>query len=297
MKTFKPTIKQSKALTMADLADCVASGYVYAVQGTIDLANAFAFANKMHERYEIDIDPSKRSRRRAKGIAQVHLFFYPVRDTAKLHYWMLRTDGTLPEDDTETWVDVRHSNSRLTWENEYELVRLPVAKKLRQKYAEHGRKSNEMPWTWRFTKHNHHVMRSRVKQAVLEYAKNGRSKLLRQVVWSLNHAPGFRGVREQIFWLGTYMQQVWKKGQMAKGSSKRAGKKNKVLPLPDRFALKPKTLQKRKCKEYSVAFCQHRYETGEKTWFPARNRNTLRVELILFFTAARAWERDEEDDD
>ena len=226
-------------------------------------------------------------------MAQVHLFFYPITGTEKLRYWMLRTEGELPEDDTEHWRNVRHVEGRLSWDTEYELVRLPLSKKLRQKYREHGRASNESPWTWRMTKKQHHLMRSRVKQAVAMLQSNRRAKHLRQVVWSLNHAPGFRGVREQVFWLGVYLQQCWKKGQTPKGKAKSGRKKKQHLELPYEYTLKPQTLIKRKCRKYPLSFCQHRYASGEQTWFPVRKNSALAIEHVLFFGEAAAWNQEQ----
>ena len=279
-----PLILKSKAITMQRIANCVASGsdHVFAAQGEVDLANALRFARKMDERYEMSAHASTRSRRKAAGLAQVTLFFYPISGSTKLQYWLLRTAGELPVSCTETWRDVRIKEGRLTMGDDYELVRLPVSKKARDKAAKDGRRYNETTWTWRMTTSCFHAWKRRIKQAVSMVRSNGNKRALRQAVWSLNSAPGARGIRDNIFQLQVYMQQCWKHGQKTKTTVKNKSKKQPLKPLPAEFKLRPRTLAMRSCPTYRVSLCQQRLEAGEKIWFPLRNSAHLLIDVLLF---------------
>ena len=279
-----PHILKSKAITMQRIGLCVANGndHLFAVQGEVELTNALRFARKMDESYEMTASASTRSHRKAAGRAQVSLFFYPIAGTSKLQYWLLRTAGSVPESCTEIWLDVRTKEGRLTMGEDYELVRLPVSKKAREKAAKDGRRYNETTWTWRMTSACFQFWKRRIRQAVGSARLKNNKRALRQAVWSLNSAPGARGIRDQIFQLQVYMQQCWKHGQKTKTTLKNQRKKQPLKPLPLEFTLKPRTLAIRGCPTYRMSLCQRRLEAGEKSWFPLRNSAHLRVDVLLF---------------
>jgi hypothetical protein len=195
---FDPTIQKSKTITMQHMQQAVARGYRQGIWGRVVAVRAAALADKFDRRYALAADKHLRFRRKAAGEANALLFMYPLLDSTELLWWVLRTGP----DDQERWCNVADRSGRLCWGSEYELIRETVPREVRRKYAAVDRKIGELTWTWRMTPETFTTWKHRIRKAaaVLRHDESE----WRQMVWSLDRVPGFRGVRTQVCILHRY---------------------------------------------------------------------------------------------
>lgn len=282
MSHFIPNVLISLAITMQRIADDVAAGYHHQICGTIPLDRALEVLAKFNARYGFDREKNQRYRRKQKGLANFRLHLYPVRGTTRVWFLILRTDGVQEEADNEQWQDVRTKAGRIRVEDRYELVRLPVSRRLLRAYQASGRTGNSETWTWRMTPSHIEYWKSRVRESVNQLSAQRGDRQLRQLIYSLSHAPGFRGVRADIFGLQCYLDKCWKR---ALGYKKKIakGKRLKDNRMPQQAPrIKPRTLEKRACKAYSLLHSIKRYQEGRRGWFRDRHPGDLAAEFIDF---------------
>lgn len=242
--SFDPVIRRSKALTMLQLQHSVAAGYGYAISGVVAASRAMALAAKFDSRYSVSANKNLRYKRKVAGQENALLYLYPQQESTSLLWWLLRTSP----DPGERFIEVK-GREHLRWEREYELVRLTVPRELKVAYARHGRTSNAVTWTWRVTYEQREAWRARIKHAAaqLPYTETP----WKQMVWSLDRVPGFRGCRNDVMVLRRYARLA---------HLRQCG-------CPYEWKGLPRPIRPRACEDYPLSVIASRLGK-ESSWWP-----------------------------
>ena len=182
-----------KTTTMQRIQQLSIRGYHWYTSGKVPHNKAQKLVDKFDELYGIGCNENQRSYRRSKGIANAKLLLYPIKDSKTFYWWLLVTDGTGAVHKKEKLSEVVGASDRLQWADEYELVWM----------TREGKK--DLVITWRMTKKNITAWHFRIKASVRKRSTED----FRQALWSLQRAPGFSEVRNQVKALRRQIKKEW----------------------------------------------------------------------------------------
>jgi hypothetical protein len=194
---YDPTVQRFKTTTMQRIQDFVRAGYFYHASGTVSAARAPALAQKFAEKYHVGISKHARARRKNKGEGNAVFMLYPIDATTDFRWWLLVTDGEHPAHKFERLLNAREKHQRVSWGDEYEIVRATKA----------GQKTTS--WTWRMKAEAFEAWQQRIRKAVASSARDDTH--LRQAIYSLYRTPGFSGIRKQVGQLVKALRGDWKR--------------------------------------------------------------------------------------
>ncbi|HID03306.1 MAG TPA: hypothetical protein EYP18_08875 [Desulfobacterales bacterium] len=199
MQTEIP-IYVSKTVLMQRLSDHARRGYLYYTFGVISADKFPKVACKFQKLYSVDQSPAMQSKRRKQGKAVFRVFYYtpsgPDAVPEMIHFWLLRTDGELPNENAkrEKWKHVLHDRITIGF-SEYELEMVRMARKERA----------EPSFTWRVCLP---LFREKKRRIAL---KTRRKDDLRRELFLLEKLPGFSEVRKQKKELYQAIEEAWKR--------------------------------------------------------------------------------------
>lgn len=204
--------------TMTELQRAAGAGFTHFRSGTVPIYEAQALAENFERRHQISATSDQRNYRRSKKQAVYKLVMYPVPDRQEIAWWLLKTEGAHC-DNPSIWKDMRQH--RLEWIWWYELVRLPVPPAHRKKYApkkgngpqkmggsdgkaskQEKNRINAVTWTWRIKP----VIVKGLKQQT-RFLVTKQDQRLAQHVMSIRKAPGFRGIRQDVYGLYGFLKR------------------------------------------------------------------------------------------
>ncbi|WP_152551533.1 hypothetical protein [Polycyclovorans algicola] len=210
-----PLICKQVEGAMTDIQRAAAAGFTYCRSGFVPIDEAQALAETFERRHQVSATPDQRNYRRSKKQAVYKLIMYPVPNRQEIAWWLMKTEGA-DCDNPKLWEDIRLH--RLEWIWWYELVRLPVPPAHRKKYApkadsetqknkksdsnsrkkekEERARINAVTWTWRIKP----VIVKGLKQQI-RFLVTKQDQRLAQQVMSIRKAPGFRGIRQDVYGL------------------------------------------------------------------------------------------------
>ncbi len=247
---------------MTELQRIVCAGYIEYRHGVVPVDQAMAMLERFESRHKLSMSEDQRSHARRKGKAVYRLVMYPAPNSTELHWWLLRTPGHY-EDDDRRWRSVK--KDRLEWVWWYELVQLPVPPAHRAKYnrtlkdGTDGRAKdsvgskkprqgiNAVTWTWR--------IKPRVVQELkqdLRFYLYKQDHRLEQLVLSIRRAPGFRGIRGDVYGLYGFIQR-------------QARNQGRACPeLPETIPW----VRNQRFKKAPLSSLVRRANSGAESWFP-----------------------------
>ena len=180
---------------MQRIQQAATRGYCLYTSGVVACDKAQGFADKMAAKYGVDLNENQRSYRRRLKKSNAFLYLYPKKNSDVFLWWLLVTEGVGTVHDQEKLTQISDKQSRLTWDNDYELVLLP--------------KPNSKPTvTWRMTRPCYKQWNQRIRLAIRQRYTDDK---VRQALWSLARAPGFSGIREQVKRLYQLFQGEWRR--------------------------------------------------------------------------------------
>lgn len=226
---------QARAHLMQQIGDHVRNGYRCWITGTVPLGRAVAWAEKARTLYRADEDRNRRARAKKQGRGSAYLLMYPLDrsiDNNRLGWVLLFTDGD----------HVAHKLEKLHRAEEdpleifgYALVREP-------------RRQKASPvWTWRLARGTYHAWR----ETIIDTVRRGSAFDVRQVLRSLQSAPGFSGIRAQIKALHRLIRYEW---------IARHGKRSEMPGLPKILYCRRMTVVSVSLPAYLRALAQKRKE-------------------------------------
>ena len=184
-----------KSILMQRLMDAVGRGYVYHTSGTVSLEKAENLCHKFDHKYGIFANNNQRYYAKKQGRANVRLYLYHMSDSSQLYWWLLATKGQNEVHNQENLQIAYQRNGRIRVPGEYELLPLTRPK------SSGGGSS----WTWKMTKETYSIWREKM----ISIGRNQSNLSARQALGSLEKAPGFRGVRQQIGKLSSILRKSW----------------------------------------------------------------------------------------
>ena len=188
--TFEPPYLH-KTDAMRQIINLVGKGYIYYVKGVIPEEKLLDFLNKMHTNYGVYRTSQQRWRTKVKGQAVARLICWTKEDKNEVFWVLLATEGDGKVKESENLIDVRDKKNRLTITG-YELVKLP-------------RTGTEPCWTFRMTTDTKQMFYDDIYKAIARHQE----KKIRQIIYSLLKAPGFRGVRNDVYSIKDYGDSIW----------------------------------------------------------------------------------------
>lgn len=184
---------QSRAHLMQQISDHVRNGYRSWLIGTVPIERATAWAHKARTLYRTDEDRNRRARAKKHACGCAYLLLYPLDrciQNPRLGWILLVTDGLHSAHTAESLKRAEDTPLELFG---YTLVREP-------------RPRRERPvWTWRMSRETYHDWRDRIVDTV----RRGSPHDIRQMLRTLQGAPGFSGTRRQIKSLHRLMRNEW----------------------------------------------------------------------------------------
>lgn len=183
-----------RAHLMQRVSDHVRNGYRFWCSGTVSTSRAISWAEKAEKLYDTRADRNRRARAKARGFGSAYLFFYLLdrRERTRIGWILLVSDGKHLAHDLErgNLRRAEHDPPHL-WD--YLLVRETRA----------GRP--EPVWTWRLSRNAYEAWRLRI----VDTARRGSERDVRQTAQSLNAIPGFGGIRNQLKALQRLIRYEW----------------------------------------------------------------------------------------
>lgn len=199
-KNYDPLVIEHKALAMLRLQELVRVGYHYWTEGALAPGSLKAFLMRFRDTYQVHLDRNARHRRKREGFGNAELVLWRPEGAAKVHFWLLVSDGEHAARKLERLRDAREGGNRIVIDN-YELLRLP-------------RKGQAAAsWTWRLTDEGVAGWEARLSKAIELVGRNDTE--LKQAFHSLYKSPGFSGVRKQVGHLVSYARGQWNRKRRA----------------------------------------------------------------------------------
>lgn len=192
----------SKATAMQRILDSVSRGYEWWTSGTIPKRKLEGFRAKFALRYGTQAEKSERRRRKRNRVGNAVLVIYSPPKSPTAVWWLLCDEDHIAQR-IEPLLKATNKHHRLTvpdtrslpeWKSDYELIR-----------------QAECSWTWRITKDCKTQWRDRIRKAVSNPYQPKRDELVRQIVYSIRHIPGFRGIRQDTEELIRILKGDWKR--------------------------------------------------------------------------------------
>ena len=193
---FDVPVLLHKSSLMQKLADYARFGFVEYVTGFVRADRAAAFARKMMRYYRVDLgaDRNHRARSKAAGEGCAILLLY-AGAPGVLTWFVLVSPGPHPARLLERLKSALDRGERIVVKGDYELVR-------------HTRSGSTRPsWSWKMTDE---TCRG-VRQRVIDCVRKKDDEALRQLIYSLYHAPGFAVVRRQVGKTVALLRAEWKR--------------------------------------------------------------------------------------
>lgn len=249
-----PVLNSSMGGSMKAIQMAVSQGFLHHISGVVPANKVLLLIHKFDERFDLQMTTGKRDHARRQGKATFKLFLWPLHESTSFAWWLLRTDGEHPLLAMETWIDAR-SDQRIQWPWLYELVRLTVPPKLRARYKRKNGKVAIRPetWTWRIRPKEVERIKAYVRHIV--HMRDGR---LQQLLRSLMRAPGFRGVRDDVFQLLRYIEKRCEKHD----------RDDVVVPA------KIYPMRSKVGSPVPLSTVLKRVRAGRESWFPASAKET-----------------------
>lgn len=178
---------------MRQLIKLVSKGYFYYVEGNIQINKIAPFFMKMHEKYGVFNTNQQRYRKKLKGICSTKLLSW-VNESKDTLFWVLVcTEGEGDVKKSEDLKDFRNKKTRFKMTG-YEMVQL-------------SRVGLPPSWTWRMYETDKYSLQARIRDVIIR--KNNRQ--MNKLIQSLVKAPGFRGVRSDVYELKKFAVSEWKR--------------------------------------------------------------------------------------
>ncbi|KXV49671.1 hypothetical protein AD945_03835 [Gluconobacter albidus] len=191
-----------KTSTMQAILTAVSRGYHWHVGGIVRADRFPGLEAKFADLYGIGATKKQRYRGRLKGAAGVRMFAHPAHRSPHFFWWLLLTDGESIAREREHGLrEASDAHTRITWANEFEIVRLPGI-------------GSAPRWTWRMTRTRMETWKEEIRVAIRHRRHDS---AIRYVIARFHHLPGFKGVREQVAELRRFTALEW-------GRIKRNGK-------------------------------------------------------------------------
>lgn len=192
-----PLVHIHKTVLMQRLLDSVARGYWWHTSGTVPLAKAERFSNKLDERYGVHRNANQRAYAKRMGWSNARLFLYASPNAPMLYWWLLATDGEGRVHGEERLARASDSRRRVRIGKNYELLRRTRPRA----------KGGGTVWTWRMTSECVGEWRSRILAA----CRRSDAHAVTQAIVSLYRAPGFSGIRHQVGKLAALLRSEWRR--------------------------------------------------------------------------------------
>lgn len=228
---------QARAHLLQQIGDHVRNGYRWWVSGTVPLKRAQAWTEKARTLYRTDEDRNRRARAKKAGRGSAYLMMYPLDrslDNDRLGWVLLVADGD----------HVAHKLERLhrTENTPVELFGYSLVREPRPEKA-------SPVWTWRMTRATYEAWRERIIDAV----RRGSAFDVRQVLRTLQGAPGFAGIRGQVKALHRLIRYEW---------TATYGKRSEPPALPKIYYCRRMTVVSVSLPAYVRALAQKRREAA-----------------------------------
>lgn len=205
-----PIVFKSKVVVMQRIQDLVRREYGHWTSGIIPAAKISRFVRKFDSKYGTSANRAERQRRKRYGVRTGWLIIWQPEAHGLAMWWLLVDEKHIAnhvemtrfagDKDARIKIPAAEVIGSRDGISDYELVRLD------------GR------WTWRMTKERYEAWRARIRQAVLEPDSDRRAMLCRQAGYSLHKAPGFRGIRSNVYELIRYCRSRWQRARGGKSS-------------------------------------------------------------------------------
>lgn len=201
LSSYDPEVPQSMRGTMQQIVRAVSTTSPYYFSVTVPADKVAALIAKLDERFQFRLTDGQRDYARKHRRCTFRLVLFPLPLSTDLVIWVFRSDGNHPLLATERWLDARVTPIRWPWL--YELRRLPVPPKLRSRYIRKDGHCaiNATTWTWRI----HREELDRMRQNIRHWTQR-HDERLPKLIKGLSYAPGFRGIRDDIYALHQYIR-------------------------------------------------------------------------------------------
>ncbi len=201
-------IPSSKRAAMRVLLETVQRGSHYFTTGTVEVAKALGFADKMARLYRADVTQAQRAYAKANGKANTSLTVFPE-SCLTLRWWLLVTPGQGVVHEREQLMDAHDKHTHLSWGDQYEL-----AHKQHPQSQGGGRH-----WTWRLREPHRAELETAIRLlAAAHGSPQPRQDDLGRLVEALLRMPGFHGIREQLKELFKVGAETWQRTHAASES-------------------------------------------------------------------------------
>ncbi len=206
-------IPMSKRAAMRVLLETVQRGCRFWCAGRVHPEKALGFAEKMAKLYQADASAAQRAYAKRLGRANTTVLMFPE-NAESILWWLLVTPGDGLVFEREKLQDAHEKRSRLTWQDQYELVH-----EQRPRNQGGGRH-----WTWRLTSQRYAQLDAAMRELAAAHGGQDRRDDLDALVQALMRMPGFHGVRAQIIELLQIGRVAWA----------RTHRKSDTYPWPER---------------------------------------------------------------
>lgn len=188
------TVINHKTAVMQRVQDLVRRGYFYYTVDIIPKNKTPHLRTKLNAKYGCEADKAERQKRRRNGVGNSFLIIWSYQKDRYSRFFLIFDAKHEVAHSLETPYDAREKTSRIftretpSSENiDYELVRL------------------DNKWTWRIHRECYERWQQRIKNSIRQPDSEQRRRDISQIVWSIKHMPGFRGIRQDAFKLNRYL--------------------------------------------------------------------------------------------
>jgi hypothetical protein len=201
LSSFDPEVPLSMRGAMQQIVRAVSTTSPYYFSVTVAAEKVVALIAKLDERFQFRMTDGQRDYARKHQRCTFRLILFPLPLSTDLAIWVFRSGGDHPMLATERWLDARVTPIQWPWL--YELRRLPVPPELRSRYMRKGGHCaiNAATWTWRIRREEMDRMRQNIRHWTQRHDER-----LPKLIQGLSHAPGFRGIRDDVYTLHRYIQ-------------------------------------------------------------------------------------------
>lgn len=196
---YDPPIQRYKTIVMQRIQQASSRGYSLYTSGSIHYTKVQAFVEKLAVKYGVNLNENQRAYRKRQNKSNAFLHLYPKKNSEKLLWWLLVTEGEGDVHLHESLKSVFDKHNRLVWDHDYELTVLP-------------KKDSKPSLTWRMTRKCYEEWNDRIRKSIRQKYSDDQAK---QAVWSLGRAPGFSGIRAQVKRLHSLFRSEWKRTRRA----------------------------------------------------------------------------------
>lgn len=199
--SFDPEVPLCMRGAMQQIVRAVSTTSPHYFSVTVAAEKVAALIAKLDERFQFRMTDGQRDYARKHGRCAFRMVLFPLPLTTDLAIWVFRTEGGHPMLATERWRDARITPIQWPWL--YELRRIPVPPTLRSRYVrKNGHCAiNATTWTWRIRREEMDRMRMNIR-----HWTQGHDDRLPKLIQGLSQAPGFRGIRDDVYTIHQYVR-------------------------------------------------------------------------------------------